>query len=131
MSYMRCSTVYNSLARLSSGLPFIVLLLSQFMTIQSRAAELRQSDNGWGWSIAAMIPVAGVLTTIYHGATRRTWKPILWCCGVPLAVGAAIGVTSPALADNDDFMNALNVANIVAVPFLFKKGQDDARKAIA
>ena len=101
------------------------------MTIQSRAAELRQSDNGWGWAIAAMIPLVGTGTTIYHGATRRTWKPILWACGVPFLVGAAIGIGAPALAENDDFMNGVTVVNVLAVPFLFKKGQDEARKALA
>ena len=55
----------------------------------------------------------------------------MWALGLPLAAGAAIGVTAPDLAESKGFLNAVTVVEVIAVPFLFKKGQDDARKAVA
>ena len=112
-----------------------MLSFHSIMSIDSRIAELRKSDTGWGWSVCAMVPVLGLATTGYHALTRRTWKPILWSVVAPFIAGlsigiADVGINNGQIQNDKNAENAMLIIGTLATPFLFKLGQEESRQAV-
>ena len=49
----------------------------------------RQSDSGWGWAFAYLIPFVG----FYHAWTRRTITPFAFYLGICIVTGFVFGLS--------------------------------------
>lgn len=95
-----------------------------------KAFEDRQSDTGWGWAAAHLIP----LVALIYAIKRKTVTPILYSMGgtfgAALILGIILGIADVKTTDQQNETAGTFVA-LVSSPLLAKAGIEKARKFAA